>query len=78
MLGYMHRNSERKETEFYASNNSKYTTEMRAETAAYIIEHHKSATSMAEEMGIDINTVCRWVRDYRRKYKLPNYLEEIG
>jgi len=39
------------------SNNSKYTTEMRKQTAAYIIENHKSATSMAEEMGIDTNTV---------------------
>jgi len=35
------------------SNNSKYATEMREQTAAYIIENHKSATSMAEEMGID-------------------------
>ena len=60
------------------SNNSKYTTEMREQTAAYIIENHKSATSMAEEMGIDINTVCRWVRDYRKKYKMPSYAEEKG
>ena len=34
-------------------NNSKYTTEMREQTAAYIIENHKSATSMEEEMRID-------------------------
>lgn len=60
------------------SNNSKYTTEMREQTAACIIENHKSATSMAEEMGIDTNTVCRWVRDYWRKYKLPSYAEEKG
>jgi len=60
------------------SNNSKYTTEMREQTAAYIIENHKLATSMAEEMGIDTNTVCLWVRDYRRKYKLPSYSEEKG
>jgi len=38
------------------SNNSKYTTEMREQTAAHIIENHKSATGMAEEMGIDTNT----------------------
>ncbi len=38
----------------------------------------KSATSVAEEMGIDTNTVCRWVRDYRRKYNLPSYAEEKG
>ena len=26
-------------------------------------------------MGIDINTVCRWVRDYRRKSHLLSYSE---
>jgi transposase len=60
------------------SNNSKYTSEMREQTARLIIEKGKSATSFAEEMGIDINTVCRWVRDYRRKHKLPSYAEEKG
>jgi transposase len=29
-------------------------------------------------MGIDINTVCRWARDYRRKNKLPTYAETRG
>jgi len=33
------------------SNNSKYATEMREQTAAYIIENHKSTTSMAKEKG---------------------------
>ena len=31
-----------------------------------------------EEMGIDKNTVCRWVRDYRIKYNLPSYAEKKG
>ena len=53
-----------------ASNNSKYSQEVREETAKFIIESGKSATSVGEEMGIDKNTVCRWVRDYRRKYNL--------
>jgi len=60
------------------SNNSKYTEEIRTQTAEYILESKKSATSVAEEMGIDVNTVCRWVRDYRRKNKLPSYAEEKG
>lgn len=60
------------------SNNSKYTEEMRERTAKYILESGKSATSTAEEMGIDINTVCRWVRDYRRKYGMPSYNESKG
>ena len=60
------------------SNNSKYTEEMREETAKFILETGKSATSVAEEMGIDTNTVCRWVRDYRRKHNMPSYAEEKG
>ena len=40
------------------SNNSKYTEEMRKQTAKFILETGKSATSVAEEMGIDANTVC--------------------
>jgi len=31
---------------------------------------------MAEELSIDINTVCRWVRAYRKKYDLPSWTEE--
>lgn len=57
------------------SNNSKYSDEMRERTAKHIMESGKSATSMAEELGIDTNTVCRWVRDYRRKNNLPSYTE---
>ncbi len=60
------------------SNNSKYTEEFREQTVRHIFETGKSATSMAEEMGIDTNTVCRWVRDYRWKHNLPNYAEEKG
>lgn len=58
--------------------NSKYTEEMREQTAKFILETGKSATSVAEEMGIDTNTVCRWVRDYRRKHNMPSYAEEKG
>lgn len=60
------------------SNNSKYTEEFREQTVKHIFETGKSATSMAEEMGIDTNTVCRWVRDYRRKHNMPSYAEEKG
>lgn len=60
------------------SNNSKYTKEIREQTAAYILESEKSASSVAEDMGIDKNTVCKWVRDYRREHKMPTYAEERG
>lgn len=39
------------------SNRTKYSEKMRTETAAYIIKSGRSATSMAEELGIDPNTV---------------------
>ena len=68
----------RTEEDSMPSNNSKYSQEMREETARYIIETGKSATSMAEEMGIDTNTVCRWVRDYRRAHNMPSYAEAKG
>lgn len=60
------------------SNNSKYSEEMRERTARHILETGVSSTSMAEELGIDTNTVCRWVRDYRRKNKMPSYAESKG
>jgi len=60
------------------SNNSKYSPEMREQTVKYILEKNRSATQVAEEMGIDTNTVCRWVRDYRRKHNLPSFAETKG
>ena len=60
------------------SNNSKYSPEVREEAAKLIISTGKSATSFAEEMGIDVNTVCRWVREYRRSHQMPSYAEEKG
>ena len=60
------------------SNNVRYTPETREQTAKFIIETKRSATSIAEELGIDTNTVCRWVREYRRKHKLPTWSEERG
>ena len=60
------------------SNNSKYTQEFREKTVKYILDRNISATQMAEEIGIDTNTVCRWLRDYRRKNNLPSYAEMKG
>jgi Transposase and inactivated derivatives len=60
------------------SNNSRYSAEVREEAAKLIINTGKSASSFAEEMGIDVNTVCRWVRDYRRRHQMPSYAETKG
>ena len=51
---------------------------MREQTSKHIIESGKSATSMAEEVGIETSTVCRWVRDYRRENKLSSWAEPKG
>ncbi len=59
-------------------NNSKYTPEYREETARFVIESGRSATSVAEDIGIDKNTVCSWVREYRKKAGLPSCAEEKG
>ena len=60
------------------SNNSKYSLEMREQTAKLIVEKGKTATSIAEELGIDKNTVCRWAREYRRRQGLPTYAQARG
>lgn len=57
---------------------SKYSPEIRKQTAEFVLSSGRSATSVAEEMGIDVNTVCRWVRDYRRKNEMPSHAEEKG
>ena len=61
-----------------ARRNEKYSKEMKEQTAAFILETGKSATKTAKEMGIDVNTVCRWVRDYRKEHNMPSYAEEQG
>ena len=61
-----------------ASNNSNYSEKMRERAARYVIENGKSTTGLAENLGIDINTVCRWVRAYRRKNILPSCDETKG
>ncbi len=58
------------------NNNSKYSEEMKEQTARMVIEGGKSATKTAKELGLDKNTVCRWVRDYRKKHNLPSYAQE--
>lgn len=51
---------------------------MKEQTAAFILETGKPATKTAKEMGIDVNTVCRWVRDFRKERNMPSYAEKQG
>ena len=58
------------------SRNDRYSYEDRQRTVRYKFESGKSATQVADSLGIDPNTVCRWVRDYRINNELPSYREE--
>ena len=50
-----------------------YSPEMKEQTVKYVLEGNKSATKTAKELGIDVNPVCRWVREYREEHKMPSY-----
>ena len=41
---------------------------MKEETALYILESGKSITKAAKELGLNINTACRWVNDYKKRH----------
>ena len=67
-----------KEVSKMASTRTKYPPEFREEICRLVIEGNRSATSVAEKFGIDKNTVCSWVRNYRMAHPLPSYAEEQG
>lgn len=54
----------------------KYSEEMKLQTVKYVLEGGKSATKVSKELGIDTNTVCRWVREYREANQMPSYEAE--
>lgn len=54
----------------------KYGEEMKLQTVKYVLEGEKSATKVSKELGIDTNTVCRWVREYREAQGMPSYEAE--
>ena len=56
----------------------KYDAEFRERTCRHIKESGKSATSVGEELGIDKNTICTWMRQYRKTNHLPSHAEEQG
>ncbi len=55
---------------------AKYSEEMKLQTVKYVLEGGKSATKISKELGIDTNTVCRWVREYREAQGMPSYEAE--
>ena len=53
-----------------------YSEEMKEQTVRYVLEGEKSATKVSKELGINSNTVCRWVREYRATHEMPTYEAE--
>jgi transposase len=53
----------------------KYDADFKERTCRHIQESGKSATSVAEELGVDKNSVCAWMRQYRRRNHLPSHEE---
>ena len=51
--------------------NRKYTDEMREETVDYYLESVRSHRKVSEELGIGINTLTRWIGQYRKNHGIP-------
>src|SRR5574344_1675951 len=53
-----------------------YNDEMRLQTVKLVLKGEKSATKIAKDIGVNPNTICRWVQEYRKQNNLPTYEEE--
>lgn len=53
-----------------------YNEEMRLQTIKLVLKGDKSAAKIAWDLGINQNTVSRWVKEYRKQNNLPTYEEE--
>lgn len=49
---------------------------MRLQTIKLVLKGDKSAAKIAKDLGINQNTVSRWVKEYRKQNDLPTYEEE--
>ena len=54
----------------------KCSEEMKLQTVKHVLACGKSATKVSKELGINTNTVCRWVREYREANHIPSYEAE--
>ncbi len=46
------------------------------EVISFQTKKEKSATKIAKDIGVNPNTICRWVQEYRKQNNLPTYEEE--
>ena len=54
----------------------KYSEGMKLQTVKYVLVGEKVATKVSKELGIDTNTVCRWVREYLEVNQMSSYEAE--
>lgn len=45
-----------------------FSTEMKAQTAAYILESGKTYKEVADEIGVDSGTIYKWMKKYKEKH----------
>ena len=43
---------------------------MRLQTVKLVLKGEKSATKIAKDIGVNPNTICRWVQEYRKQNNL--------
>jgi len=53
--------------------NRKYSQEMIDQTVKLVLKGEKSANKIAQDLGITPNTICRWVKAYKKEHNLPSY-----
>lgn len=59
-----------------SSNNSKYSMQFKEQTVLQMLSRGESASSVAADIGVNLNTVCRWVREHRKLQGLPTYHQQ--
>lgn len=58
------------------SNNSKYSAQFKEQIVLQMLGRGESASSVAAEIGVNLNTVCRWAREHRKLQGLPTYHQQ--
>ena len=46
------------------------------EVISFQTKKEKTATKIIKDIGVNPNTICRWVQEYRKQNNLPTYEEE--
>ena len=57
-----------------------YNDEMRLQTVKLVLKGEKSATKIAKDIGVNPNTICRWVQERRinQLWRSHEWSRQIG